>query len=126
MTDPSLETPELAQAEGEPPRYRSVRRLAGWVTILGVVAGLVVGFAVGYAVGSQVDGRAAQYVVGAAVGLLAGAVTITPYLVVVAVLELLTDVSEGVSWLTGFFYETRPDETLTAAVSGSPSNAEGR
>ena len=87
-----------------------MRRLAGWVSILGFVAAVVVGLGAGYMAGLVMDGKAAQFIVGSAVGIFAAAITITPYLVVVAVLELLTDLSERVRWLTGFLYESRPEE----------------
>ena len=71
------------------------------------------GIGVGLAVGAAVNGKATQYLAGFGAGLFAAAVTITPYWVVVAVLELLTDVNEGVSWLTRFLYERSEDETTT-------------
>ena len=85
--------------------FQSVKRLTSWLLLLSLFAGLGFGALVGAGVAESIadPGRAAF--VGAIAAVIAAAVAVTPYFVVVAVLELLASIREDIGWITQFLYD---------------------
>lgn len=92
--------------------FRSVGRLTSWLMLLGTLAGLGAGIGVGVVAYESVNTKAAGIALGLVAGILAGLVAMTPYFVVVALLDLLNGISERLSWVADFLYErsSSPDE----------------
>jgi len=79
--------------------YRSVGRLTTWLMFLGTLAGLGAALAVGVGIAASVHRHSLGIIFGLAGGLLAGLVVATPYLVVVAGLDLLNRMNERLGWI---------------------------
>ena len=86
-------------------RYALIRTFRTWLWLIVAVAALAGGVIAFLAVFDAVDDD--RYAVAAASGAaVAGAILVaTPYLVVIALLSLILEITEGVTWITRYLYD---------------------
>ena len=99
---PGVDESEAWEPSGH---FQSVKRLTSWLLFLSLFAGLGFGALVGAGVAESIGDPGRAAFVGAIAALIAAAVAVTPYFVVVAALELLASIREDISWITQFLHD---------------------
>lgn len=96
------EDPPFSLSDTAPNRHTFVRGLTVWL----VFVALATGVGVAIALYSALDGMGSARL---PITLIAAVATATPYLGVIAFLLLVSEVAQGVTWISGFLQTTRSD-----------------